>query len=328
MHFGFIILIVIGSLALLALLYFGKRYFNGGVNPFRPDLRDQIVIVTGGNTGIGKTTAIEIAKLGATVIIACRDQKRGQDAKRDISQEANNQQVDFIPLDLANFESVRKFVDDFREKYSKLHILINNAGVMAPLNKLTNLDGIEIQMATNHYGHFLLTMLLLPELKKSQPSRVINLSSIAEKAAVFDLSNLNQDKSYHPWASYGNSKLANIFFSREMQKRLDRTGLQIKTAAVHPGVVRTELTRHLIKNCCVWVLYYLFFPFRWYFMKNSLQGSQTTLFCSLCDFGNLESGKFWKDCKIADPLNRDAFNDEKALKLWEISTTTCNINTF
>ncbi|XP_017472643.1 PREDICTED: retinol dehydrogenase 13-like isoform X3 [Rhagoletis zephyria] len=203
---------------------------------------NKVVIVTGSNTGIGKETARELAKRGATVYMACRDMQKCEEARDEIVLETYNKHVYCRQCDLASLESVRKFVESFKKEQQRLDILINNAGVMRCPRLLTK-DGFEMQLGVNHMGHFLLTNLMLDLLKKSAPSRIVTVSSLAHTRGEINVADLNSDKSYDPGTAYNQSKLANILFTRELARRLEGTG--VTANALHPGVVDTELFRHM-----------------------------------------------------------------------------------
>lgn len=198
----------------------------------------RVAVITGANSGIGKETAIDLARRGGKVYIACRDVRRGEDALREIKEKSGSDDVHFLQLDLASLESVRTFARKFRELESRLHILINNAGIMACPKGFTK-DGIEMQLATNHLGHFLLTNLLLDLLKAGAPSRVVIVSSVLHRIGYIKKDDLNSEKSYRKWLVYGQSKLANILFTRELSKRLEGTG--VTANCLHPGKFRLML---------------------------------------------------------------------------------------
>ena len=160
-----------------------------------------------------------------------------------MKERSGNDNVVFVQLDLASLDSVRKFAAKILEEECRIDILINNAGVMAlPERKLTQ-DGFEMQFGTNHLGHFLLTNLLLDRIKEAPSARIVNVSSSAHRTGKMDFENLNSEKSYSAWVVYGTSKLANILFTRSLAKRLE--GTHVTANALHPGVIITELTRHI-----------------------------------------------------------------------------------
>jgi NAD(P)-dependent dehydrogenase (short-subunit alcohol dehydrogenase family) len=193
----------------------------------------KVVIITGANSGIGKETAIDLAKRGGKVYIACRDIKRGEDALKEIKEKSGTDNAYFLQLDLASLDSVREFSRKFHELESQLHILVNNAGVMACPKALTK-DGFEMQLGTNHLGHFLLTNLLLDLLKASSPSRVVVVSSVLHRLGRIKKEDLMSEKSYWKWQVYGQSKLANILFTNELAKRLEGSG--VTANSLHPGM--------------------------------------------------------------------------------------------
>ncbi|KAH8551821.1 hypothetical protein BGW37DRAFT_455754 [Umbelopsis sp. PMI_123] len=212
-----------------------------------PDMTGKVCIVTGGNTGIGKVCVLELAKKNAHVIVASRTPSKALAVIEEIKAETKNEKVEFIQLDLLSLASVTKFVSEFKAKNLPLHLLLNNAGVMACPFALSE-DGYESQFATNHLAHFYLTTQLLPVLEQSQPSRIVNVSSMAHKNTIFrgfTLDNLNDESKYSPNLNYALTKTANILFSRELSQRLEKKGVKsVYVNSNHPGIVRTELVRH------------------------------------------------------------------------------------
>lgn len=199
----------------------------------------KVVLITGANSGIGKATAHDLAKRGAKVYLACRDEGRGKAAEQEIISATGNKKVFYRQMDLASLDSVREFAKKFLAEESQLDVLVNNAGMVYPKYKETR-DGFEMQMGVNHLGHFLLTNRLLDLMKKNSHSRIINISSLAHKFGRIDKSDLmNVKKRYIPFKAYGNTKLANVLFTRELSRHLLNTGVTVN--AVHPGVVRTEI---------------------------------------------------------------------------------------
>jgi NAD(P)-dependent dehydrogenase (short-subunit alcohol dehydrogenase family) len=184
-----------------------------------PDLSGKTVIVTGGNSGIGYEAAAQLAGKGAKTILACRDATRGREAAVRVKSTFPNAAVDFLALDLASLASIRAFAAAFQEKYDALHILCNNAGVMAlPYRK--TVDGFEMQIGTNHLGHFALTGLLLERLLRTPGARVINVSSTAHRIGKMNFEDLHSERRYAKWLAYGQSKLANLLFTYELHRRL------------------------------------------------------------------------------------------------------------
>ena len=297
-------------------LIFLKLFFNGAWCYLNADLSSHIIIVTGSNRGIGFQTALELARRNATIILACRDVRKAQEARKFIVDSTKNQKIDIMPLDLSEIHSVRCFAENFKAKYQRLDILINNAGVTFPDRRLTK-DGFEAMIATNHLGPFLLTNLLLDVLKSSQPSRIINVSSVAHTYGYLNLKDINSEKYYNIHLTYGGTKIANILFTNEMATKLE--GTSVKICCLHPGVIRSGFIADIItKNFVLKVLIVLLYPVWWFFTKSEVQGAQTSLYCALMPHQKLENGKYYNDCKVGK--TRGITHDTTLMKeLWEIS---------
>jgi NAD(P)-dependent dehydrogenase (short-subunit alcohol dehydrogenase family) len=205
-----------------------------------PDLSGRVIIITGANSGIGYEAALALAKRKAEITLACRNEQKARSAAERIRAEVPTARLKIIPLDLSDLASVRAFSEKFREGESQLHALINNAGVMALPRRLTA-DGFEMQFGTNHLGHFALTGQLLELLLATPASRVINVSSIAHKFGKIRLHDLQGEKRYSKWAAYGQSKLANLLFTHELDRRLKEAGRKTISVACHPGWAATNL---------------------------------------------------------------------------------------
>lgn len=209
-----------------------------------PDQKGRVAIVTGSSSGIGLETARVLADKNATVIIAVRNQEKGKAAAKKITGENQNADIEIMALDLADLASIRNFADTFKNKYPRLDLLINNAGVMIPPYAKTT-DGFELQFGTNYLGHFALTGLLINRLKKTSGSRVVNVSSMAHKMGKIDFNDLNWEKrKYKKWQAYGDSKIASLYFTYALQQRLGNGTADVIVAAAHPGWTATELQRH------------------------------------------------------------------------------------
>jgi NAD(P)-dependent dehydrogenase (short-subunit alcohol dehydrogenase family) len=204
------------------------------------DQSGKVVIVTGANSGIGFEAAQALAHKGAAVIMACRSLEKGQVALEQIQNEKSHAQVLLKQLDLADLNSVRRFGEDFLAAFDRLDILINNAGVMAtPYGKTA--DGYEMQFGTNHLGHFVLTGTLIDLLKDTPDARVVTVSSDAHRFGRIAFKDLNSEKFYQKWLAYGQSKLANVLFGNELQRRLARNGNNPISVVAHPGYAATNL---------------------------------------------------------------------------------------
>ncbi|MET8470850.1 oxidoreductase [Streptomyces sp. NPDC006422] len=203
-----------------------------------PDQQGRTAVVTGANTGIGYVTARELARAGAHVILACRNERRGTDARDRLAAEVPGARAEFAPLDLGDLASVRAFADAHQDR--PLDLLINNAGVMAlPYGRTA--DGFETQFGVNHLGHFALTGLLLPNLLAAPAPRVVSVSSGMHAMADIDIADLNSERKYGRWVAYGRSKTANLLFVHELARRVRAAGAGLVAAAAHPGYAATEL---------------------------------------------------------------------------------------
>jgi len=209
-----------------------------------PDQEGRVAIVTGSSSGIGYETARVLANKKATVILAVRNLGKGNAAANKIREEYKDADVKVMELDLANLESVKNFTDQFMLKYSRVDLLINNAGVMVPPYSKTA-DGFELQFGTNHLGHFALTGLLIDLIKDTKDSRIVTVSSGAHQYGKLDFHDLNWEKrKYKAWRAYGDSKIANLYFTYQLERKLKEKGNGTLAAASHPGWTATELQRH------------------------------------------------------------------------------------
>ncbi|HEV7482953.1 MAG TPA: oxidoreductase [Solirubrobacterales bacterium] len=205
-----------------------------------PDQAGRTAVVTGANSGLGLAAARALAGAGAEVVLACRNLEKGEEALASIRAEVPGASIDLRELDLSSLASVRAFAERFRADHGSLDLLINNAGVMAPPRRQTA-DGFELQFGTNHLGHFALTGLLLGEMQGREDARVVTVSSTAHKFGRISFDNLGGERYYFRWRAYGQSKLANILFARELDRRLRAAGSSVKSLAAHPGYASTNL---------------------------------------------------------------------------------------
>uniref|UniRef100_A0A8D8W949 Retinol dehydrogenase 14 n=1 Tax=Cacopsylla melanoneura TaxID=428564 RepID=A0A8D8W949_9HEMI len=280
-------------------------------------LDGKTVIITGCNTGIGKVTAQTLYGIGAKVIMACRDVEKAESTATEIRQhpvadpEKPHGEVLVKKLDLASFKSIRECAQEINQSESSIHMLINNAGVMMCPKDQTE-DGFELQFGTNHLGHFLFTLLLLPKIIKSAPAKIINLSSLAHERGVINFDDVNGEKTYSSIKQYQQSKLANVLFTKELAERLE--GKNVNVYAVHPGIVKTELGRYMDDTYFTGARFLARIVFGWW-MKTPEQGAQTTLYCALDETAAKETGLYYSDCKVAKsaPLTHDK---ELSKKLW------------
>ncbi|KAI3793682.1 hypothetical protein L1987_36302 [Smallanthus sonchifolius] len=283
------------------------------------DASDLTIIITGGASGIGLETTRVLATRGAHVIIAARNTKAANEAKQAILENHENAKIDVLELDLSSLKSVKAFADSFKALNLPLNILINNAGVMFCPYQLSQ-DGIEMQFATNHLGHFHLTNLLLDKMKETAATtgiegRIVNLSSVAhlytyEEGIRFD--KINDKDSYSDKKAYGQSKLANILHANELSRRLKKEGANITVNSVHPGLIMTDLMRHSF------VLMRILKLLTYILWKNVPQGAATSCYVALYPDLKGVSGKYFVDCNEY-PASNFATDPELAKKLWDYS---------
>lgn len=275
-------------------------------------MNDKTVVITGGNAGIGKATAISLAKKGAKVLITSRSEGKAKAAVEEIKTASKNDNIDFVLINLIDQESVRKAVLEIKIKCPKVDVLINNAGCFLSELELSP-QGVEGQFATNHIGHFLLTNLLLDNIKAAGNARIINLASIAHKfTRELDLDDINyQKKGYSGWDSYSRSKFCNILFTKELSRRLEGTG--ITANAVHPGGVRTEIGEKHSNWISKW---------GWILMKPFMitveKGAATSIHLASSPKVEGESGGYWVRSK-KEWSNRPSQDPELAKTLWKKS---------
>lgn len=286
------------------------------------DLSEKNIIVTGSNTGLGFEAAKGIASKGGNVILACRSLERATEAKTKILNEYPNAKLDIILLDLGDLSKIEQFAKEYKEKYSTLDVLINNAGVMTtPYMKTT--DGFEFQNGINHLGHFALTSHLFDLLKSTDDSRLVVVSSIAHKNADINLNNyMFDDKTkYSPMNSYRQSKLSNLLFMFELNRRIKDKNLGIKVLAAHPGVSRTDLARYIMKG----FMAKLAFPLFWLITQPASKGAQPELRAALD--ANVISGDYYgpsglgemKGNAVIVKAEPNALNEQHAKELWDLS---------
>lgn len=204
-----------------------------------PDQRGRVALVTGANSGLGLETAWALASRGATVLLACRQVERAEDARRQLAAEVSGD-LEILPLDLADLASVAAAAAEVGRRWPRLDLLINNAGVMA-LPRQLSADGYERQFATNHLGHFALSLALLPQLRDTPGSRVVTVTSGAQHFGRIAFDDLQGEVRYDRWQAYAQSKLANTLFALELQERLRAQGSATLSLAAHPGIARTQL---------------------------------------------------------------------------------------
>jgi NAD(P)-dependent dehydrogenase (short-subunit alcohol dehydrogenase family) len=268
-------------------------------------MKGRTCVITGANGGIGRATAEELARRGATVVMICRSRERGEAARKAIA-EATKATVDLVVADLSVMAQVRGAADEILKKYEKIHVLVNNAAVFLPKREVTE-DGFEKTFATNYLSHFLLTQLLLDRLKASAPARIVNVATLTRGLAI-DLDDLMLEKrKYSIFKAVGPTKLALILLTRELAKRLEGSGVTVN--ALHPGLVKTELL-----DDSPWLMRAIF----GLLSTTPAKGAATSVY--LASSGEVEkvSGKLWAKCKEV-ALSGPASDDGLAKRLWEAS---------
>ena len=276
-------------------------------------MKDKICLITGGTGGIGRQTGLELAKLGATVVLVGRSAERGAAAVETIQRQTGNADVAFLRYDLAEQRNVRALAADFLNSYDRLDVLINNAGVVKRQRELTA-DGIEATFAINHLAPFLITHLLLDVLKASgtlaSPARILNVSSAAHKVMWkgLDFDNLQSEKQFKPFRAYAASKLANVFFTHTLAKRLQNA--PVAAYVLHPGVINTDISR---ENNMRWVrLAYRLWG------RSVEEGARTPVYLAASPEVVPLTGMYFEDCHAA-PSSRASYNRTAEERLWNIS---------
>ncbi|WP_202865902.1 SDR family oxidoreductase [Paenibacillus contaminans] len=249
-------------------------------------MKGKIAMVTGANSGIGKATALGLAKQGAEVVIVCRDRVRGEAARKEIAEQSGNGNIELLVADFASLESVRQVVRQFKERYDKLHVLVNNAGGMFSKQE-RSMDGFEMTFAVNYLAPFLLTHLLMDTLKASAPARIVNVASEVQAKTIAVDTVLNPPV-YKSFAAYGQAKLAVVMMTYTLAKRLQGSSVTIN--ALHPGAIYTPQSAKFAPA--------FLRPLMRLFMKTPEQGAQTPLFLASSPELEGRTGKYYKDQQV------------------------------
>jgi NAD(P)-dependent dehydrogenase (short-subunit alcohol dehydrogenase family) len=269
----------------------------------------RVVLITGGTSGIGRAAAVALAGMGAEVVVIGRNRERGESAVEEIRYESGREKVSLMIADLAVQAEVRRLAEEFKQRYDRLDVLVNNAGLVQSERTETS-DGIETQLAINHLAPFLLTNLLLDLLEESAPSRIVTVSSDAHRWGKIDLDDLQSRKRYRAFPVYGMTKLANILFTRELAERLE--GTRVTANSMHPGAVNTNFGNNQGGPMSL-----LFRAFK-QFMRSPEQGADTLIYLASSPEVEGMTGKYLADRKIK--VASDAAYDEiLQKKLWETS---------
>jgi len=276
-------------------------------------LQDKVCIVTGSNSGIGKATALALAEMGAQVVMVVRNSERGKEARLEIIEESGSNSVDLMICDLSSIESIRSFAAQFRNGYNRLDVLVNNAGAVFNRRQVT-VDGFEQTFAVNYLAPFLLTHELLPLLKESAPSRVINLSSGLHRSAKLDLSDLQSESSYKAMKVYGSAKLMVVMQTYEMARHLKNTGVTVNV--VLPGFVATNLGRNTGSRMSK-IMFGMMKPFQ----LSAKEGAETSVYVASSPDVEGVTGKCFVK-KVENETSKISYDLELQKQLWD---TTINL---
>ena len=263
-------------------------------------------LVTGANSGIGKITALKLAKQGAAVTMVCRSRAKGESALNEIKEMTGSASLELIVADLSSQAEIRKLAEEFQRAHDRLDVLVNNAGVFVRTRSMT-VDGIETTFAVNHLAYFLLTNLLLGAINRAAPARVVNVSSRAHTSATINFDDIQGERHYGGWSAYCQSKLANILFTCELARRVESSGVTVN--CLHPGVIATGLFRNLPK------IFHL--PLR-LFLSSPEKGAETSVYLAASPEVEGVTGKYFanKRAVTSSPESRDP---AVARQLWELS---------
>jgi len=271
-------------------------------------IRRKTCMITGATSGIGRVSAIELGKMGAHLLLVCRNRERGEELVREI-QSAGNSEVELMLADLESQAQIRKLAADFLATKKPLHVLMNNAGVFNMKRQVTT-DGLEEVFAVNHLAYFMLTLLLLDRIKESAPARIINIASDLHQRATLKFDDLGGEHSYGGMRSYGQSKLANVVFTYELARRLAGSGVTVN--CVHPGAVATNLARNNgALATAAWKLIGVF-------MKSPQDGARTQVYLASSPEVEGVTGKYFIDSKQARS-SAESHDAGVAHRLWEVS---------
>jgi protochlorophyllide reductase len=295
-----------------------------------PDLHGYTVLVTGANSGLGLETTRALAAKGAHVVMACRNLEKGRTALSSLEESIPGASLELVQLDLASLAGVRDFAERFQAQHRQLHLLFNNAGVMAiPYRKTP--DGFEWQFGTNYLGHFALTGLLMPTLLATPKSRVISTSSTAQMMGKIELDNLNSERSYSRWSAYGTSKLANVMFAFELQRRLSRAGVETISACAHPGISSTNLQTTSTTESAAAIERLMYFFFGGVF-QSAAMGALPQLYAATSP--SISGGEYIGPSGLLQIAGyprkvqavKRAYDEQVAAKLWEVSVEMTGVD--
>ena len=279
-------------------------------------MEGKICIVTGANSGIGLETSRALAESGATVVMVCRNPQKGEAALKDIKQSTGNKNLHLYVVDLESQQEIRAFAEAVHQEFSKVDVLVNNAGAFIP-NRYETVDGYESTFATNHLAYFLLTHLLLDLLTAAGNARIVNVSSGAHTGGALDFNDLQLKKGYSGYKAYANSKLANILFTKALAKRLDASRITVNV--LHPGVVATNIGNRGRS------VFSIFFNLLKPFFMSSARGAKTSVYLATSPEVEGVTGKYFERCKEITP-SAAAQDVALAQRLYEMSASMTGVD--
>ncbi len=277
----------------------------------------KVCVVTGANRGIGKATALGLARAGARVVMVCRDDRSAAKASAEIDATVGRAATEVVLADLASQQSTRQAAREILHHCRRIHVLINNAAVVAP-TRIVTVDGHELQFAVNHLAVFLLTHLLRDRLEESAPARIVTVSSTAHTRGRMQWDDLQLARRYRPYAAYAQSKLANVLFTRELARRLSGTG--VTANCLHPGVIATRLLGSIAR------VPRALQGFLRFFFDSPENGAKTSLFVATAASVETVTGQYFEKCQACDPSSA-ATDDASASRLWRISERLTGVAT-
>jgi len=281
-------------------------------------MNGKICLVTGASSGIGKATALGLAKLGATVVMVCRDTARGDAALSKIKRKSGSRSVDLLLADLSSQEAIRRLASEYKSKYQQLHVLINNAGVYYTKRHVT-VDGLEAMFAVNYLARFLLTHLLLDIIKQSVPARIINVAGAYHAKGKIDFDDLQGEKDFEGQRANHQSKLADVLFTYELARRLEGTGVTVN--CLHPGMVATDL---IDKDKDFPVFFKYLYKLSRPLMKSPAKGAETSIYLASSPEVEGITGQYFVNKKIAQS-SPESHDPQLAQRLWEVSEKLANL---
>ncbi len=275
-------------------------------------MKGKVCLITGASSGIGRATTLELAKMGATVVMACRNKEKSELVQKQIQELSNNPNIDLLIVDLASQDSIREFVRDFKEKYQRLDILINNAGAYFTKRSVTK-EGVEMTFAVNYLSRFLLTNLLLDVLEQSAPSRIINVAGAYHAKGEINFDDLQLEDGYNGSKANNQAKLADVLFTYELARRMEGTGVTVN--CLHPGAIKTDI---LEKDTDFKGVAKIFYKMVKIFFKSPEKGAETPVFLATSPEVQQITGKYFVNKKMTKSAPK-TYDDDLAKRLWEQS---------